>query len=390
MSLQAHQVNVIDEVFGAQDVMHKIMGHLDVLQLHVLGQTTKPLRKLCFNKIYFSKFSNENWARRGDTDESLDVRGIQRLCSVALRVDHLSFIRTLDLWLEELVVEHCTMLVGSLHHVTHLRLCCEQLCDQAVCCLASGFTLLHACHLITCPLLTPAVFSSFQSLPALTSLRLESCSGVANHPTSAPILQRTLPHMTSLRCLELNHSVSPSNAAVFAALSLTACNSAQPIRIHCHPKSCIEEPMFQTDFHCISSPLAAASFFCADCGSVQLCSERYITWFAEACCVTVRPSCEFLVFAFPQENNGRALPRGAVALRPCHHCAAGSVSHSPVQLDDGYFQLGSCAAVAIPIRAEPNHEREAESTGFSCMRRADGLRLPKAKSRQRQLWYACM
>jgi hypothetical protein len=46
--------------------------------------------------------------------------------------------------------------------------------------------------------------------------------------------------------------------------------------------------------------------------------------------------------------------------------------------------------VAIPIRAEPNHECEAESTGFSCMLRADGLRLPKAKSRQRQLWYACM
>jgi hypothetical protein len=29
-------------------------------------------------------------------------------------------------------------------------------------------------------------------------------------------------------------------------------------------------------------------------------------------------------------------------------------------------------------------------TGFCCMRRCDGLLVPKTKSRQRQLWYACM
>ncbi len=374
--------------------MHKIMGHLDAVHLHALGQATKSLRNLCFDKLYFSKLSNENWENRGDADESIDVHDIQRLCGFIIKFHppHLSYIRTLDLWLEDIVVEHCELLVMSLHHVVHLRLCCEQLCDRAVSCLASGFKLLHACHLVTCPLLTPNVFVSLQSLPALTILRLESCSGIRSHPQSPQILKRALPLMPSLRVLELNDSVSPSNTEAFQILSLSVCEAPQPLRIHCQPKSCIDEPMFQTDFHREQSPLGLVSFLCARCRQVQLKSERYITWFAESCCLSTREGCEFVVFAVPHRpHDDRAAPPAAVSLCSCLACSAGSgLDTLSVHLDHGYFQFGSCPPVAIPIRAESNHELERDLKGFSHMRRADGWYVPKTKSRQRQLWYACM
>jgi hypothetical protein len=64
---------------------------------------------------------------------------------------------------------------------------------------------------------------------------------------------------------------------------------------------------------------------------------------------------------------------------------------SSVDLDHGYFQFGGCPPAAVAIRAELNHELEPrDHKGFSHMRRADGLHVPKTKSRQRQLWYACM
>jgi hypothetical protein len=381
----------MNEVFGMQDIMQNIMGHLGVVHLHLLGQTSKSLRTLSFNRVYFSKFSNQNWETRGDSGESISIKDIQRLCSVVHRLDHLSFIQTVDLWLEDLVVEHCRVLASSLHHVTHLRLSCEQLCDLAVSCLTSGFKLLDTCHLITCPLLTPHIFTSFQSLSALSRLRLESCSGVKSHPLSPQLLQQTLPLMTSLQCLELNDSISPSSSDAFAVLSLSVCNAPQPLRVHCHPKSCIDEPFFQSDFHSEAPPLGLASFFCSDCGQVQLRSERYITWFAESCCLvdTRATGCEFLVFAFPQDDDLVFTPStSAVALCTCIVCEAGTRTNTlPVQLDVGYLPAG-CPPVALPIRAELNNQPEFQ--GFSCMRRADGLQVPKAKSRQRQLWFACM
>jgi hypothetical protein len=162
--------------------------------------------------------------------------------------------------------------------------------------------------------------------------------------------------------------------------------------VHCHPKSCIDEPMFQSDFHQETPALGSASFFCSDCGHMQLRSESYITWFAESCCLvdTRATGCEFLVFAFP-EGQDRTLPADAVALSACLACnASSSASALAVQLDDGYFQPSGCPPVAIPIRAEFNYELQPGLRGFSCMRRADGMQVPKTKSRQRQLWFACM
>jgi hypothetical protein len=386
--MQAQLLPAIHRVFGTQDIMQNIMGHLDVVHLHLLGQTTKSLRAFCFNRVYFTKFSNQNWENRGDSGESISIKDIQRLCG---KNRDLSFIQTLDLWLEDLVVAHCETLISSLHHVTHLRLCCEQLCDLAVSCLSSGFKLLDSLHLVTCPLLTPHVFTSFQSLSALSMLRLESCSGIKGHPMSPQLLQQSLPLMTSLRCLELNDSVSPSNTEAFSVLSFCVCRAPQPLRVHCHPKSCIDEPVFQGDFHQEVPILGPASFFCSNCGHFQLRSERYITWFAESCCLvdTRASGCEFIVFAFPQENN-RAHPSSAVTLCTCLVCEEGTrTSALAVQLDE-YFQPVDCPPLAIPIRAELNYELQPELKGFSCMRRADGLQVPKTKSRQRQLWFACM
>jgi hypothetical protein len=391
MSAPAPAAAVMNEVLGMQDVMQKILGHLDVAHLHVLGQATKSLRKLCFNKLYFSKFSNQNWESRGDSGGSVDIKDIQRLCSVINKFDHLSFIRTLDLWLEDFVAEHCAILACSLHHVSNLRLCCEQLCDLSVLFLTSGFKLLHACHLITCPLLTPQMFIYFQSLPSLTTLRLESCSGIKSHPLTSQMLQQTVPMMTSLRCLELNDSVSPSNAELFAILSFCVSKAPQPLRAHCHPKSCIDEPMFQSDFHRDFCLPGLVSFFCADCGQVEARSERYITWFAETCCLRMpRTGCEFLVFAFSHHDD-RAVPSSSVILRTCTACSASSRSDVlSFQLDDGYFHNFRCPPLAIPIRAELNCTLQPDLAGFSCMRREDGVHIPKTKSRQRQLWYACM
>jgi hypothetical protein len=275
--------------------------------------------------------------------------------------------------------------------VSHLRLCCEQLCDEAVSCLASGFQLLRVCHLITCPLLTPQIFLSLQSLPVLNTLRLESCSCIKSHPLSPHIMLQTLPLMTSLQCLELSDSISPSNAEAFGVLSRIVCKAPRPLRIHCHPKSCIDEPIFQSDFHREISPLGSASFFCAGCSQLQLRSERYITWFAESCCFSIRGTgCEFLVFAAPQHRD-YPLSARAVALHTCLACRSrAGLGASSIQLDDEYFQFGTFPSAAIPVRAEDNHELEPNLTGFCCMRRSDGLPLPKTKSRQRQLWYACM
>jgi hypothetical protein len=391
MSAPAPAAHAMNEVFGIQDIMQKIMGHLDVAHLHVLGQATKSLRKLCFDKLYFSKFSNQNWESRADSGGSVDVKDVQRLCSIINKFDHLSFIRTLDLWLEELVAEHCGILGDSLHHVSHLRLCCEQLCDLSVSYLTSGFKLLSACHLITCPLLTPQIFIYLQPLSSLNALRLESCTGIKNHPSTSQMLQQTVPMMTSLRCLELNDSVSPSNSEVFSTLSSCVSKAQGPLCVHCHPKSCIEEPMFQSDFYRDVSLPGLVSFFCADCGQVEVRSERYITWFAETCSLIMpRNGCEFLVFAFPHHDD-RAAPSRSVALRTCTACSASSRSDVlSFQLDDGYFQTFRCPPLAIPICAESNSNVQPDVAGFSCMRRADGVHVPKTKSRQRQPWYACM
>ena len=394
MSSHAHAPTAND-VFGMQDLMQKIMGHLDVVHLHVLGQTTKTLRKLCFNSLYFSKFSNQNWESRGDTGESIGVNDVQRLCRIANRYDHLSLIRTLDLWLEDLVVEHCEILAGSLHHVSRLRLCCEQLCDLGLSYLTSGFKLLEACHLVTCPLLTPRVFVSLQSLPSLTVLRLESCSGIKSHPLSPHMLQQTLPLMTSLRCLEMNDTVSSSNVELLSLFCLSVCNAPQPLRIHCQPKSCIDEPIFQSNFHATTGPLGLASFLCVDCGQIQLRSERYVSWFAHSCCVVDTrgvTGCEFLVFAFPHDRVQCApVPLSRIELRTCPTCNAGHGFGVSADLFDDHLQFSSCSSVAIiPIRAQSKCEQQPELSGFSYMRRSDGLYVPRTKSRQRQLWYACM
>jgi hypothetical protein len=387
MSTHAWVAPTATDVFGMEDVFEKILGYLDVFHLHVLGQTTKMLRKWCFNKVHFSKLSNQSWESRGDAGESIGVHDIQRLCCIANKVDHLSFIRTLDLWLEDLVVEHCEILSSSLRHVTHLRLCCEQLCDLGVSYLTSGFTLLDVCHLITCPLLTPLVFGSFQSLPSLTVLRLESCSGIKSHPLSPQMLQQALSLMTSLRCLELNDSVSSSNVELLSLLCLSVCNAPQPLRIHCEPKSCIDEPFFQYNFHCEFHPLGLSSFVCVDCGQTQLLSERYVSWFAQGC---LQNRCEFLVFAFPHDQC--AVPSSRAALRTCPICNVSSgFGISTVDLVDDHFQFTDCPHIAIiPVGAESKCEQQPALSGFCYMRRSDGLHVPKTKSRQRQLWYACM
>jgi hypothetical protein len=377
----------IHEVFGIQDLMRKIMSYLDISHLHILGQVSKSLRSLYLSSQHFSKFSNDNWESCGDSGRSFDVNDLQRFCSLVKTLDHLSFIQTLDLWLEDLVVEHCRVLAGSLHHVTHLRLCCEQLCDVALSCLTSSFRLLNACHLITCPLLTPKVFTLFQTLPGLCILRLESCSGIKSHHRLPQLLQQSLPLMTSLQCLELNGSVSPNDAEVFAVLSLSVRNAGQPLRIH--NKSCIDEPIFQGSFHQDIAPFGPVSFFCADCGAGHLRSERYITWFPQACALLLSQTaaCEFLVFAFPQDQVRSTMPSDVLFLHVCSSC---SVATSPVPLDDNHSQFSVCPAVAIPVRAATNDNQQSAFKGLFCMRRTDGIYVPKIKSRQRQLWYACM